>query len=465
MERDWSARGVGNSLRATIRGAFITGVAVIVPLLITVIVLAIAAQYVFTYLDLLSDGVLGISQGTELTIPVGNLGGVTVNREDLIELVTPVVLLALIFVVGLFVNSTRFGSIAIDYFDAAIAAIPGVGSVYESFRQMSDVMLEDDTQNFRDVKLVEFPHEGAYTLGFVTTETPDALREPAGHSRMLTLFLPLAPNPVMGGHLVHMPEEKVMNVDMTVEEGIRAVVTSGVAVSSGTGGTTGLSEAEMRELASVEHADQRLRPDVDSPDVRRTGDVDGSRSDEWDRQVSPERSKTPTDIARRTRAQRDDEADDVDGSPDGRPPDSLYGQDEASVTPAREAGRYDPETDGTDRTPASAADRDEELREAEERRPEAEADRADEDRDGERRRPAELADRDPDLREGTEQPPATATRSDADREGTGTPPAEISDRGDLEAARDEDDPDESDDDTLGTDDVEERTDENGDEAQ
>ncbi|QLG26650.1 DUF502 domain-containing protein [Halorarum halophilum] len=461
MERDWSAREVGDSLRATIRGAFITGVAVIVPLLITAIVLAIAAQYVFTYLDLLSDGVLGISRGTELTIPVGNLGGVTVNREDLIELVSPVVLLAVIFVVGLFVNSTRFGSIAIDYFDAAIAAIPGVGSVYESFRQMSDVMLEDDTQNFRDVKLVEFPHEGAYTLGFVTTETPDALREPAGHSRMLTLFLPLAPNPVMGGHLVHMPEEKVMNVDMTVEEGIRAVVTSGVAVSSGSGGSAGLSEEEMRELASVEHADQKLNPGADSPDVRRTEDVEGDRSDEWDRQVTPERSKTPTDIARRTRAQRDD-ADDADDPEEDRRHDSLYGRDETTVTPAREAGRYDPETDGTDRPPASAADRDEELRETEDRRPEAVADRDEELREEERQRPAELADRDPDLREGTERPPAKATRTDAEREGTATPPAEIADRSDLESTRDCSG--ESDDDSLGEDGTHESDDDSEDEA-
>jgi len=46
---------------------------------------------------------------------------------------------------------------------------------------------------------------------------------------MMTLFMPLAPNPVMGGYVVHVPQDRVYDVDMTVEEGIRSIVTSGVA--------------------------------------------------------------------------------------------------------------------------------------------------------------------------------------------------------------------------------------------
>ncbi|WP_435129725.1 DUF502 domain-containing protein [Halobaculum sp. D14] len=403
-------------MRQLIRGAFITGLAVIVPLLITVIVLAIAVQYVYRYLDAFSTLVLDFSAATRFTIP----GVGVVGKEQLIELIAPVVLLYLIFVVGLFVNSTRFGSIAIDYFDSAIATVPGVGSVYESFRQMSDVMLEEDAQNFREVKLVEFPHEGAYTLGFLTTETPDALREPTGHAEMQTLFLPLAPNPVMGGHLVHMPAEKVMDVDMTVEEGIRAVVTSGVAVSGGTGGAGGVSEETLRELASVEHADQQFDPSADSPSVRRADDVDVERDDEWDRQVAPERSKTPTDIARRTRAQRDT-FEDQSSALDDEQPYSLYGQRESTVTPATEAGRYEPETADTDERPAEKADR-----------PKAE-------RTTEKERPAEKADRDPSLREDTDTRPEEAgDRPGAKREHTDGRPAEVHDQSELTA-----DPDES----------------------
>lgn len=47
---------------------------------------------------------------------------------------------------------------------------------------------------------------------------------------MQTLFVPLAPNPVMGGFLTHLPDERVHDVDLTVEEGVQSIVTSGAAI-------------------------------------------------------------------------------------------------------------------------------------------------------------------------------------------------------------------------------------------
>ena len=80
------------------------------------------------------------------------------------------------------------------------------------------------------MKLVEFPNKGTYAFAFLTAETPDVVREGVGESEgMITVFLPMAPNPVMGGYVLHVAEEHVFDVDMTVEEGIQSIVTSGVA--------------------------------------------------------------------------------------------------------------------------------------------------------------------------------------------------------------------------------------------
>lgn len=46
---------------------------------------------------------------------------------------------------------------------------------------------------------------------------------------MVTLFIPLAPNPVMGGFLTHVPTDRVRDIDMTVEAGVRSIITSGIA--------------------------------------------------------------------------------------------------------------------------------------------------------------------------------------------------------------------------------------------
>lgn len=345
------------SVVGAIRSAFVTGVAVVVPLLLSLIVLAVAGRYVYQYLDLFSTLVLDLSSDTRYVVSVSGVR-LSLTKESLIELLTPVVLAAIVLTVGVSINATRFGAVAVDYLDAAIGHVPGIGAVYESFREMSDVMINEDTQNFRDVKLVEFPHEGAYTLGFLTTETPDALREPAGHDRMLTLFLPLAPNPVMGGHLVHMPADRVMDVDMTVEEGLRAVVTSGVAVPGGSvGGDDGISAKELRTLSRVEHADQRLSPEMGASSVRRPEPKATDRTDEWDRQVAPERSETPSDVARRTRERREASEEDAGQETDDSQPYSLYGGSEAASTPAREAGRYEEESDAGGGVPEREADR------------------------------------------------------------------------------------------------------------
>ena len=347
----------GGSISRALRSAFVTGVAVVVPLLLSLIVLAVAGRYVYHYLDLFSTLVLDLSPGARYAVAVSGVR-LSLTKEALIELLTPVVLVSLILAVGASINATRFGAVAVNYFDAAVGHVPGIGALYESFRQMSDVMLNEDAQNFRDVKLVEFPHEGAYTLGFLTTETPDPLREPAGHERMVTLFLPLAPNPVRGGHLVHMPSDRVMDVDMTVEEGLRAVVTSGVAVAGDSdGGDDGLSAQRLRTLSRVEHADQRLRPEADSPDVRRSDPVAADRVTEWDRQVDPTRSETPTDVARRTRPRRESTEDDEEQDADNRQPYSLYGGAEAASTPGQEAGRYEVESDASEEVPERDADR------------------------------------------------------------------------------------------------------------
>lgn len=255
---------VPRSAYSVLREAFVTGLAVVVPLVVTLLVLAIALNYVSTYLDIL----------VEFAILLFQSAGISIQRrsdELFLRVIAPIVLLLLIVGIGLLTTSSTYGELAVDYFDFAISKIPGVGAVYESFRQMSDVMLETDTGNFQEVKLVEFPVEGSYTLAFVTSETPAKLRPPS-HDEMLTLFLPLAPNPVMGGHVIHVAAEKVYDVDMTVEEGIRTIVTSGVAV--GQEGAAGLSSDQLAAITTagldVDPRDAQAGLDRRSEDRRET---------------------------------------------------------------------------------------------------------------------------------------------------------------------------------------------------
>lgn len=98
-------------LRARLRSGFLTGVAVLVPILITGIVLLVAFDFVYQYVDRLSDAVVSI-------LPAVGLSGVgLVSRELVVELAAPLVLAGIMLGVGLLVDSTRYGEFAVDVFD------------------------------------------------------------------------------------------------------------------------------------------------------------------------------------------------------------------------------------------------------------------------------------------------------------------------------------------------------------
>jgi uncharacterized membrane protein len=398
------------SARTILRQALITGTAIVVPFVVTVIVLSILLGYIRGALTTLVTAIAYVYPAA------ANDRAITIA----IQIMAPILLFGYILFVGLFVNATVYGEKAVDLFDALMSAIPGVGSVYDSFRQMGDIVLESDGQNFRDVKLVEFPDDGAYTLGFVTTETPETLAGPAGHDRMYTMFLPLAPNPVMGGHLVHLPADKVIDVEMTVEEGIQAVVTSGVAVGGASGGgdpSVGLSEEQLAGLSRLDGDGDSVVPEPtetavpggEEPTGGR-GQHDDERVDRYDEDVDPEAADTPDAIARR---ERDADAD-TDRARAGI---AETDAGDYVAEPAEAADRDDRWRDETQTRPAAAADRDAERRDETGRRPAERAGRDAEHREETATRPAEAADRDPDRREDTDvQPAELADGSEADRD-------------------------------------------------
>jgi uncharacterized membrane protein len=285
-------REAGRSAYQIFKESIVAGLAVLLPILVTLLVLNAAAGYIFGTLD-------------QLIAWLTQLGFSTSESTLIVRVVVTLLFVAVVIVVG-FLTRFRFGEALIDRVDGLIQMLPGVGGVYKSFRQMGDVMLESEDKNFREVKMVEFPHEGAYTLGFLTTQTPRPLQEAMGRSDMVTLFLPIAPNPVMGGHLVHMPEDRVRDVDMSVEEAMRTVVTMGVATSSPDNGSGGLSERELRQMSAFtgepydvqdpEMADERgAQPEMD-PTERR------EEYEQWSRPDDAGEDPRPEDVAKRQRS-------------------------------------------------------------------------------------------------------------------------------------------------------------------
>ncbi|KPN30464.1 hypothetical protein SY89_01199 [Halolamina pelagica] len=69
---------------------------------------------------------------------------------------------------------------------------------------------------------------------------------------MVTLFVPMAPNPVTGGFLTYVPRERVFDIDMTIEDGVRSILTSGVATGKGATAKDPLSMDDIQNVAGVD---------------------------------------------------------------------------------------------------------------------------------------------------------------------------------------------------------------------
>lgn len=205
------------SLKERLRQSVITGTAITIPFILTLIVLG----FVFSFVAQTLNPVVWLANYLEVEV-----------AAPIVQLTTVLTLLALIVLVGIVAEHTD-GERIEGGFHAAMESIPGVSSLYNSFRRMSDILIESDVESFQEVKLVEFPRDGSYTIAYLTGRPPAELVAAMGHDEMLTLFVPFAPNPVMGGFLIYVSESRVIDVDMSVEESVQAIITSGVAHSQG----------------------------------------------------------------------------------------------------------------------------------------------------------------------------------------------------------------------------------------
>lgn len=193
----------------------VQGVAVTIPLVITLMILLFVLDFI---LGMLSPVVGAV----DLLWPGSSPPAVLIQLSTLVSLV------GLFLFVGFVADRTTGSSIA-SAFHSRMEALPLVGALYTSVRQASDVLFRDENDQFRDVKLVEFPHQDAYMLGFLTAETPPEITESVGVEGMQTVMIPLGPNPTSNGFVMHFPTDRVHDVDLTVEDAFHAIATLGVA--------------------------------------------------------------------------------------------------------------------------------------------------------------------------------------------------------------------------------------------
>lgn len=110
-------------------------------------------------------------------------------------------------------------------------AIPGFKQVYPHVKQMVDLIMGDSQMAFRRVVLVEYPRKGIWTIGLVTSSSIKSIAEQV-QGDVLTIFIPTSPTPFTG-FTINVPAAECVDVDMTIDQALRFVITAGVLVPEG----------------------------------------------------------------------------------------------------------------------------------------------------------------------------------------------------------------------------------------
>jgi len=187
-------------IKGAIRKTFFAGLVVVVPIVVT----GLALFYLFRLLD----------------------GFLSPVIEELIGRDIPglgiVVELIVIFLVGL-VAANVFGSRLLKWIQTILMHTPVVKNIYPTIKQLVEAFHPSSSSSYRKVVLVEYPRNGIYTLGFLTSEV--ALDGAPKEHQYFSVYLPT--NNLYLGQVALFRSEDIIITNFTVEEGLKIILSGG----------------------------------------------------------------------------------------------------------------------------------------------------------------------------------------------------------------------------------------------
>ena len=196
-------------LMRRLRNYFLTGIVVTGPIGITVWL----ALQVVNIIDGAVTNLLPDRYSPENFLPVGVPG------------VGVLILLIGLTIIGFF-TANLLGRTLIRFGERLVDRMPVVRSIYGALKQIFETVLAQSSTSFREVVMVEYPRHGLWALAFVTSETKGEVQNLLTDD-VVNIFLPTTPNPT-SGFLLFVPRRTLIPLHMTVEEGIKLVISGGL---------------------------------------------------------------------------------------------------------------------------------------------------------------------------------------------------------------------------------------------
>ena len=201
--------GSKKTLFGRLRNYFLAGILVTAPISITIFV-------TWKFLTFLDNKITPIipaiyNPNTYLPVSIPGLG----------------LIIAVVFfiVVGWFTRNF-FGRLLVRMSEFIVERVPVINTIYGAIKQIFETVMASQSDAFKEVVMFEYPRKGIWVLGFVTGTTQGEVQT---HTKKDTVnvFLPTTPNPT-SGFLLFLPKKDVIYMKMSVEEGIKMIVSGGI---------------------------------------------------------------------------------------------------------------------------------------------------------------------------------------------------------------------------------------------
>lgn len=200
--------------KTKLKAYFFTGLFTSLPVMATILVAWFISKGIIKLLSLPLSGFLDLKiPGINLIVPLAGL----------------IITITIILLIG-FLMASLIGKGIIAWFEEILARVPIISNIYAAFKQLIEILLIRDKESFSRVVLVEYPRKGVYSVGFVTSESNPKVTRATG-KEIINVYLPTALN-IASGFLIAAPADEVISLDISIEEGLKLVISGGFILPS-----------------------------------------------------------------------------------------------------------------------------------------------------------------------------------------------------------------------------------------
>lgn len=194
-----------------IKGYFLTGVLATAPI-------GVAVMTVWWFLEIVENAVRQVIPFERLVPP------------EYLPYAMPAISLAVglgFFVAVGWMAHNVLGRLFLQASEFIVARVPVIRTIYSATKQFLESVMTPSSSAFKEVVLMEFPSPGLWSIGFVTGPTKGEVARKIGADELVNIYLPTTPIPTTG-YLLFVPKSKLIYLDMTAEEAIKMIFSSGL---------------------------------------------------------------------------------------------------------------------------------------------------------------------------------------------------------------------------------------------